>query len=88
MCREWLKTRFWVKTCHSHSYWSAKTGSEWHDNLFDFNPEETIKFMASLSEPWIAFKVLAAGAIKPEEGLNTRYNGADFICLGMYDFRL
>ena len=45
--------------------------------------------MATLPEPWIAFKVLAAGAIKPGEGLNYAFlNGADFVCLGMYDFQI
>jgi len=84
-----LKPDFWVKTCHSHNYWSAKSDVEWHDNLFDFDPEETIRFMATLPEPWIAFKVLAAGAIKPEEGLKYAFaNGADFVCLGMYDFQI
>jgi hypothetical protein len=45
--------------------------------------------MGTLPEPWIAFKVLAAGAIKPEEGLKYAFrNGADFVCLGMYDFQI
>ena len=45
--------------------------------------------MGTLSEPWIAFKVLAAGAIKPEVGLSYAFrNGADFVCLGMYDFQI
>ena len=45
--------------------------------------------MGTLPEPWIAFKVLAAGAIKPEVGLNYAFrNGADFVCLGMYDFQI
>lgn len=84
-----LKPDFWVKTCHSHNYWSAQPGAEWNDNKFDYDPEETIRYMGSLSEPWIAFKVLAAGAIKPEEGLNYAFrNGADFVCLGMYDFQI
>ena len=84
-----LKPDFWVKTCHSHSYWSAKSDQEWHDNYFDFDPEETIRYMGTLKEPWIAFKVLAAGAIKPEEGLKYAFaNGADFVCLGMYDFQI
>jgi hypothetical protein len=45
--------------------------------------------MRKLNQPWIAFKVLAAGAITPEEGF--RYaleNGADFLCVGMYDFQM
>jgi uncharacterized membrane protein YphA (DoxX/SURF4 family) len=84
-----IKPDFWVKTCHSHNYWSAKSDQAWNDNFFDFNPEETIKYMESLKEPWIAFKVLAAGAIKPEVGLKYAFNnGADFVCLGMYDFQI
>lgn len=84
-----LKPDFWVKTCHNHSYWSAQPGADWKDNMFDYDPEETIRFMGTLPEPWIAFKVLAAGAIKPEDGLKYAYtNGADFVCMGMYDFQV
>ncbi len=84
-----LKPDYWVKTCHSHNYWSAQPDSPWRDNMFDYNPEETIRFMETLKEPWIAFKVLAAGAIPPEEGLKYAFtNGADFVCLGMYDFQM
>lgn len=84
-----LKPDFWVKTSHNHNYWSARPGADWKDNMFDYDPEETIRYMGTLSEPWIAFKVLAAGAIKPEVGLNYAYkNGADFVCLGMYDFQI
>jgi hypothetical protein len=84
-----LKPDFWVKTCHNHEYWSALPGAEWKDNVFDYDPEETIRFMGTLVEPWIAFKVLAAGAIKPEAGLKYAFNnGADFVCMGMYDFQI
>lgn len=84
-----LKPDFWVKTCHSHNYWSAHPESQWKDNMFDYDPGETIRFMGTLKEPWIAFKVLAAGAIMPEEGLKYAFdNGADFVCLGMYDFQI
>ena len=45
--------------------------------------------MGTLPEPWIAFKVLAAGAIQPEVGLKYAFiNGADFVCMGMYDFQI
>ena len=45
--------------------------------------------MNQLEEPWIAFKVLAAGAIKPDQGFKYAFNsGADFICVGMYDFQI
>jgi len=84
-----LKPDFWVKTCHNYNYWSAQTNQDWHDNKFDFDPEETVRYMGTLKEPWIAFKVLAAGAIKPEDGLKYAFaNGADFVCLGMYDFQI
>jgi uncharacterized membrane protein YphA (DoxX/SURF4 family) len=84
-----LKPDFWVKTCHNHNYWSAQNAGPWKDNIFDYDPEETIRFMATLKEPWIGFKVLAAGAITPEVGLKYAYsNGSDFICLGMYDFQI
>jgi hypothetical protein len=84
-----IKPDFWVKTCHNHDYWSAQTGAPWKDNIFDFDPAETIRFMGTLEEPWIAFKIFAAGAIKPEVGLKYAFeNGADFVCLGMYDFQI
>jgi hypothetical protein len=84
-----IKPDFWVKTCHDHNYWSARPGDISRDNMFDFDPEETIRFMDTLREPWIAFKVLAAGAIPPERGLKYAFrNGADFVCLGMYDFQI
>jgi len=59
------------------------------DNIFCFKPQETIDFMNQLEEPWIAFKVLAAGAIEPKQGFPFAYNnGADFLCVGMYDFQI
>lgn len=83
-----IRPDFWVKTIHHHDYWSAKN-EETNDNIFCPDPRGTIDFMAQLEEPWIAFKILAAGAIHPREGF--RYaldNGADFLCVGMYDFQL
>jgi hypothetical protein len=48
-----------------------------------------MEFMRNLKQPWIAFKILAAGAIQPEEGFRYAFeNGADFICVGMYDFQI
>ncbi len=79
---------FWMKTLHDHNYWSAKH-PEWHDNLYCFNPSKTIEYMKSLPQPWIAFKVMAAGAIHPEQAFKYAFeNGADFICAGMYDFQM
>lgn len=83
-----LETDFWMKTLHHHNYWSAQH-NEWHDNMYCFKPGETIEFMKSLPQPWIAFKILAAGALKPQEAFTYAYqNGADFICVGMYDFQM
>jgi NAD(P)H-dependent flavin oxidoreductase YrpB (nitropropane dioxygenase family) len=53
------------------------------------DPDKTIAFMKTVKKPWIAFKVLAAGAIKPESGFRYAFeNGADFICVGMFDFQV
>ena len=52
-------------------------------------PEKTIEFMRKVDKPWIAFKVLAAGAIHPRDGFKYAFeNGADFICVGMFDFQV
>jgi len=79
---------FWMKTLHDHNYWSAKH-PEWHDNMYCFNPSKTIEYMESLPQPWIAFKVMAAGAIHPKRAFRYAFeNGADLICAGMYDFQM
>jgi uncharacterized membrane protein YphA (DoxX/SURF4 family) len=79
---------FWMKTLHHHNYWSAHN-PEWHDNMFCYNPAETITYMKTLQQPFIAFKVMAAGAILPADGFRYVFeNGADFVCAGMYDFQM
>lgn len=83
-----FKPDFWMKTLHHHNYWSAKN-PEWHDNMFCFSPAETIAYMNTLPQPFIAFKVMAAGAIMPPDGIRYAFeNGADFVCAGMYDFQM
>ncbi len=83
-----LECDFWMKTLHHHHYWSARH-PEWNDNMYCFKPDETIEFMRALPQPWIAFKVLAAGAIHPNEAFNYTFKGgADFLCVGMYDFQI
>jgi len=100
-----FKPDFWVKTIHPDNYWSATpkenrrvfdvvgpTTNEhggYHDNMYCRNPQETIEYMSSLKEPWIAFKVLAAGAVRPQEGFRFAFEGgADFLCVGMFDFQV
>jgi len=83
-----IKPDFWVKTFHHNDYWSAKPAKK-HDNIWCTNPEETADFMNQLEQPWIAYKVLAAGAIHPSVGFQYAFeNGADFIAVGMYDFQV
>ena len=67
---------FYVKTLHSDQYPSATPkaqrkefiwldgGEGWYDNMWCIEAERTVEFMKSVSKPWIAFKVLAAGAIQ------------------------
>ena len=53
------------------------------------NPKETIEYMKRSRRPWVAFKVLAAGSIRPEVGFSYALrNGADFIIVGMFDFQV
>jgi len=84
-----IEPDFCMKTFHHDNYWSARPGEEQHDNRFCDDREETIEFMRSFDKPWIAFKVLAAGAIHPRDGFRYAFeHGADFICAGIYDFQV
>ncbi|MFC1606402.1 DoxX family protein [Candidatus Latescibacterota bacterium] len=89
-----IEPDFWMKTLHSIDYWSAradeaKNGLGSSDNLWCADPDSTVEFMKDLKQPWIAFKTLAAGAIRPESGFKYAFDkGADFICVGMYDFQI
>jgi uncharacterized membrane protein YphA (DoxX/SURF4 family) len=83
-----LAPDYWMKTLHPVDYWSAQVKPV-HDNCWCDDPEATTEFMHELEQPWIAFKVLGAGAIKPETGFRYAFEkGADFICVGMYDFQV
>jgi hypothetical protein len=87
---------FYMKTFHNDNYWSAtpraerpERGLPAHDNMWCTRPEETAEFMRSVTKPWIAFKVLAAGAIHPRDGFRFAFeNGADFVNVGMFDFQV
>jgi hypothetical protein len=83
-----IKPDFYMKTFHSKNYWSAKIEQQ-NDNLFEENAERTIEVMKGLKTPWVAFKVMAAGAIPAHDGFTFAFeNGADFICAGMFDFQV
>jgi len=87
---------FYVKTLHSRNYWSARRPGQnldvvdnGTDNYWSMTPEKTIEFMKKVDKPWIAFKILAAGAIHPRDGFKYAFeNGADFACVGMFDFQV
>jgi uncharacterized membrane protein YphA (DoxX/SURF4 family) len=85
-----VKPDFVMKTFHSDNYWSARPGENERDNRYLNDHDETVAFFAEHEEiPWIAFKILAAGAIKPSVAIPYSFNkGADFLCVGMYDFQV
>jgi hypothetical protein len=82
---------------HSENYWSSKRPGQNKpvienysvDNYWDMTPQQTIEFMSEVKKPWIAYKVLAAGAIHPRDGFKYAFeNGADFACVGMFDWQI
>ena len=96
---------FYFKTMHHDRYWSAhpranrkhwsvdagysEDHDEYHDNMYDLFPEKSVELMARRTQPWIAFKTLAAGAIRPASAFEYCFqNGADFLAVGMFDFQI
>jgi uncharacterized membrane protein YphA (DoxX/SURF4 family) len=60
-----------------------------HDNIWCVDAPDTADFFKSCEIPWIAYKIMAAGAIKPHDGFRYAFeNGADFTCVGMFDFQV
>jgi hypothetical protein len=101
MLKAGIDPDFYMKTFHPDDYWSATprdkrveynvdSGStDDYDNIWDINPAETASVMKQVKKPWIAFKVLAAGAVHPSKGFRYAFaNGADFVCVGMFDFQV
>jgi len=98
-----IKVDFFMKTFHHSNYWSATPidpanpelpvdgdgHNMAHDNIWCMSDKVVTDFFKENSTPWIAYKVLAAGAIKPEEGFRHAFaSGADFACVGMFDFQV
>jgi hypothetical protein len=98
LCEEQkLPADFYMKTHHGTNYWSTRRPDQHKDvidnytvdNYWDKEPDKTAEFMKNVQKPWIAYKVLAAGAIHPREGFQHAFgNGADFACVGMFDFQV
>jgi len=63
--------------------------NKFHNNCFCLFPDKTAEFVERATVPVMGFKVLAAGAIEPKDGFNWAFEkGADFICVGMFDFQV
>ena len=74
--KEGIQVDFYFKTLNNVDYCSA-------------TPTETASFMKTVKKPWIAYKVLGAGVTHPSKGFRYAFeNGADFLCVGMFDFQI
>jgi hypothetical protein len=88
--KEFREPFCWYDDKGGNSY-SGKVDNHnrFHDNIWCLDPEKTSEVMRKVEVPWIAFKVLAAGAIHPRKGFPFAFrNGADFIAVGMLDFQV
>jgi len=86
---------FYIKTFHHHKYPSGPKPEELTRAYSEIpgywcrDPEETIEVIKSVTRPWIAFKVMAAGAIPPKDAFQYVFeNGADHTLAGMFDFEI
>jgi hypothetical protein len=86
---------FYVKTFHHHNYPTAPNAGQLKGAISEVpgywckDPQATIDLMKRVTKPWIAFKVLAAGAIPPRSGFQYVFeNGADHALVGMFDFEI
>jgi len=89
-----LDVDFYQKTLHTHDYFTAQQLGDHdvlgaHDNSWCTDPQAVIDVMAKVKQPFIAFKILAAGAIQPRAAFPWAFNaGADFILVGMFDWQI
>ncbi len=89
-----LETDFYQKTFHSHEYFTAPRAGDTeavgaNDNSWCKDPQAVVDVMAKVKKPWIAFKILAAGAVPPRSAFPYAFNsGADFILVGMFDWQV
>ena len=89
-----LDVDFYQKTLHTHDYYTAPRPDETgpmgaHDNSWCNDPQAVVDFMATVKKPWIAFKILAAGALQTRQAFPYAFNsGADFILVGMFDWQI
>ena len=86
---------FYIKTFHHHEYPTAPKPEQLKGPTAEApgywckDPQGTIDLMKTVEKPWIAFKVMAAGAIPPKDAFRYAFNnGADHILAGMFDFEI
>jgi hypothetical protein len=85
---------FYQKTLHTNEYFSGpKPGDPdrvgKNDNSWCSDAQAVIDVFAKITKPWIAFKILAAGAIPPLVAFpHALKGGADFILVGMFDWQV
>ncbi|MDD4871539.1 MAG: hypothetical protein PHR77_13360 [Kiritimatiellae bacterium] len=90
-----IPAEFYVKTFHHLKYPTAPKPEQIRGSNMEIpgywcsQPEETIEVFKKVEKPWIAFKVMAAGAIPPQDAFKYAFgNGADFILAGILDFQI
>lgn len=86
---------FYIKTLHHHNYPSAPKPHELtqvHTEVPGYwcrDPKAVVDCMKTVKKPWIAFKVMAAGAIPPTDAFRYAFeSGADHVLAGMFDFEI
>lgn len=84
---------FYLKTFHHHKYASAPRTDQIKGPTCEVpgywcqDADAVIEVMKKVEKPWIAFKVMAAGTIRPQDAFRYAFeNGADHILVGMFDF--
>ena len=95
-----LPLDFYVKSFHADGYPTSRPTPPdvrdeyiqftpgYFDNIWCAHPEQDIEAFKSITKPWLATKVLAAGAINARGGLTyaLEQGGADFASVAMFDF--
>lgn len=93
--KEGIPADFYIKTFHGHNYPTGPRPDEIKGAYQEFpgywcaDPKETAAFMQTVEKPWIAYKIMAAGAIPAQAAFQDAcLNGADFVLAGMFDFEI
>ena len=90
-----LHPDFWMKAFHPITWGGSNKLVQGYDEIScrnaagEWNGTEVLAFMKDLKEPWIAFKTMAVGVVPPADAFKYAFdNGADFVCVGMFEWQL